>query len=338
MPVAAIAGIVLGIVALKQLRRVVQAGRGMAITGIALGSLWLLALGVGLGALAIYGAPSCGSSALANDEVFDTTKHVTVNNLEVGDCFDGLSGEGSPVGALPRRRCTQRHEGQMGATVTLQGRWPGKMQLLTPRVRPVPSPPLVNEPADMVRSSPANPPAYEGSSPGGSCTAEANRVGSPEDRSAARRAADTPVSGGGSETPPVVRAVDAEEALDCGGAAEGGPEQAQAREIAAMATSRATPRRATPAPNPPRREGAAATDQGGSIRFAPGAAVPRRFSVKRHESPMPPSDCDDVSLATGVGHVRVPTLQRLAPRPGPSAAGSRYRRRGRAGTPGPGGG
>ena len=44
MPAAAIVGVVLGFVALRQLRRVVQNGRGMAITGIVLGSLWLAAI------------------------------------------------------------------------------------------------------------------------------------------------------------------------------------------------------------------------------------------------------------------------------------------------------
>lgn len=44
MPVAAILGIVLGFVALRQLRRVTQNGRGMATTGIVLGSLWLAAI------------------------------------------------------------------------------------------------------------------------------------------------------------------------------------------------------------------------------------------------------------------------------------------------------
>ena len=41
LPVAAVVGIVLGFVALGQLRRRIQNGRGLAIAGIVLGALWL---------------------------------------------------------------------------------------------------------------------------------------------------------------------------------------------------------------------------------------------------------------------------------------------------------
>ncbi|WP_323095576.1 DUF4190 domain-containing protein [Intrasporangium sp. YIM S08009] len=128
MPVAAVVGIVLGFVALGQLRRVVQNGRGMAIAGIVLGSLWLVLVVGGIAAFSLYGPTRSSSSGFADGEVFDTTKNVTVNNLEVGDCFDGLpAGDGTgQVGVLVRRSCAETHEGQMAASVTLAGAWPGR--------------------------------------------------------------------------------------------------------------------------------------------------------------------------------------------------------------------
>jgi hypothetical protein len=42
--VPALVGVILGIVSLPQIKRSQQSGRGMAVTGIVVGSLWILAV------------------------------------------------------------------------------------------------------------------------------------------------------------------------------------------------------------------------------------------------------------------------------------------------------
>ncbi|MGZ0149204.1 DUF4190 domain-containing protein [Kribbella sp. WER1] len=106
----------LGIAALVQIRRRPQAGKGMAIAGVVIGSLVTLGY-VALIALAFAfgsstddsGAPSPGSK-------------VYVDELAIGDCFDETGVEDEVF----RRDCPVEHDGEIVASVTLPpGAYPG---------------------------------------------------------------------------------------------------------------------------------------------------------------------------------------------------------------------
>ncbi|WP_323095573.1 DUF4190 domain-containing protein [Intrasporangium sp. YIM S08009] len=135
LPIAAVVGIVLGIVALKQLRRVVQGGRGLAIAGIVLGSLWLLgwAALITIGVLADDPASSTrGSTASSVSSSSSPSgpveRRVEVGDLKAGDCFNGGSlGSGTDVGDVSVVPCSTPHTSQVITVFELpRGRYPGE--------------------------------------------------------------------------------------------------------------------------------------------------------------------------------------------------------------------
>ncbi|HEY3562658.1 MAG TPA: DUF4190 domain-containing protein [Kribbella sp.] len=109
--------IVLGIVALVQIGRRPQAGKGMAIAGVVIGSLVSLGYALLIGLLIAIGtseddsgAPDPGASSAYIDE------------LEIGDCFDDTSSDDE----VARRECPEQHDGELVAVVTLpDGTYPG---------------------------------------------------------------------------------------------------------------------------------------------------------------------------------------------------------------------
>jgi hypothetical protein len=121
VPFASIAAIVLGIVALAQLRRVVQNGRGMAVAGIVLGSLWV----AGAVALVVFAVTSTPDRDESGALVPGQT--VQVSDLRLGDCFDGVPAtDGTPMTDATSVACSEPHEGQLAALATLPaGPWPG---------------------------------------------------------------------------------------------------------------------------------------------------------------------------------------------------------------------
>ncbi|MFF0888569.1 DUF4190 domain-containing protein [Streptomyces sp. NPDC003456] len=107
-----VAGLVLGLVALRQIKRTGQSGRGMALTGVALSSagavLWAAVLSTGLASRAWEGF----TDAARGNEVLA---------LEEGDCFDapgGLEGYTSAVDTVP---CASGHDGEVFGIATLPG-------------------------------------------------------------------------------------------------------------------------------------------------------------------------------------------------------------------------
>jgi Domain of unknown function (DUF4190)/Septum formation len=124
-PLAALAAIVLGVVALSQLQRRIQRGRGMAIAGIVLGSLSLVAW-VGF---IIY---------VSNDEpVRDASGAVTqqaetfVDDLKAGDCFSYPGGPQDQVDLVTVIPCTSPHESQVVVIFELpEGPYPGEDKVI----------------------------------------------------------------------------------------------------------------------------------------------------------------------------------------------------------------
>ncbi|CAN7151597.1 DUF4190 domain-containing protein [Terrabacter sp. LjRoot27] len=119
-PIAAIVAIVLGAVALNQLHSRIQRGRGMAVTGIVLGVLWLL----GWVVLFVAAVVTSGPERTASGAVTQTTD-AYVEDLEAGDCFSGAGrDEVDSVTILP---CTSAHESQVVTIFAMPaGRWPGE--------------------------------------------------------------------------------------------------------------------------------------------------------------------------------------------------------------------
>lgn len=121
--VSAILALVFGIIALNQLRYQPRKGRGLAIGGLVLGSLWI----AGLAALVVVGLVT-GPERGADGQV--TSQGQTVlDNLREGDCFDGVGADLASWdgrGSVTVKPCDTSHEAQVGARLTLpDGTFPG---------------------------------------------------------------------------------------------------------------------------------------------------------------------------------------------------------------------
>jgi hypothetical protein len=120
IPIAAIVGIVLGSVALNQLQTRVQRGKGMAIAGIVLGSLWLL----GWVALVVVAVASDEPARSPSGEVTRQSE-VFVDDLKAGDCFSG--GKKDEIDLVTVIPCASPHESQVVITFELpDGPYPGE--------------------------------------------------------------------------------------------------------------------------------------------------------------------------------------------------------------------
>lgn len=116
-----VAGLVLGLVALRQIKRTGQSGRGMAITGVVLSCagavLWAAVLSTGLASRAWEGF----TDAARGNEVLA---------LEEGECFvapGGLEGDTYDVDTVP---CASGHDGEVFGIVTLPGgAYPGEAEV-----------------------------------------------------------------------------------------------------------------------------------------------------------------------------------------------------------------
>ncbi|HEU4424240.1 MAG TPA: DUF4190 domain-containing protein [Pilimelia sp.] len=111
--------VIFGILALVQIRKQPQGGKGLAITGLVLSGLWL-ALIVVVGVVAIVTSASRDWSGQIN-----SGGSVAVDELAVGDCVNGLT-ESGEITDLPAVPCAEPHEGEVFAIFDLSGsKWPG---------------------------------------------------------------------------------------------------------------------------------------------------------------------------------------------------------------------
>ncbi|TQJ19556.1 DUF4190 domain-containing protein [Kribbella jejuensis] len=110
--------VVLGIVALVQLSRRPQAGKGMAVAGVVIGSLVTIGYVLLIGLLIAFdssstddsGAPDPGSNSAYIDE------------LMIGECFDDTSADDE----VERQPCPNAHDAELIAIVSLpDGSYPG---------------------------------------------------------------------------------------------------------------------------------------------------------------------------------------------------------------------
>jgi hypothetical protein len=132
--VSAILGIVFGVVALRGIRGSLQRGRGMAIAGIVLGSVWLALAAVLVATVFILRtATPTQPAASASTQVGG--RRVNVLSLVVGDCFDNpaVTAQITKVLSVVETSCTEPHNAQIFAAFTVAGSmldYPGNTSLL----------------------------------------------------------------------------------------------------------------------------------------------------------------------------------------------------------------
>ncbi|GAA6525626.1 DUF4190 domain-containing protein [Intrasporangium sp. DVR] len=131
VPVAPLLAIVFGVIALRQLRRAPQRGRGMAVAGVVLGSVGVVFWAV-VGAAVLVAddpartaatpGPSGSTSAGAPPQ---TSGRVLVEDLTPGACFSGIGPASLDWASLSR--CDVEHEMQLITIVELDaGPFPGR--------------------------------------------------------------------------------------------------------------------------------------------------------------------------------------------------------------------
>lgn len=124
VPPLGVVAVALGAVALSRLGSRPQAGRGLAVAGIVLGSLAVLAWAVIL-AVVLLGGPQRDASGRVTEpgEVF-------VEELTAGDCFNG--GRSNEVDVVTVVPCETEHESQVVTTFELpDGSFPGEQKVLS---------------------------------------------------------------------------------------------------------------------------------------------------------------------------------------------------------------
>jgi hypothetical protein len=114
-------GVVFGIVALVQIRKNGQRGKGLAIAGLALSGLWLTILLAALAAGFVAGVRDAGRDATSA-----AGETGTGQDFQPGECVNDVGG------AMPVVSCEEPHEGEVYAVITLPaGPWPGQEPVRT---------------------------------------------------------------------------------------------------------------------------------------------------------------------------------------------------------------
>lgn len=116
--------VIFGVVALSQIRRRGQGGKGLAIAGLSLSGVWV----VGIAAIVLVAALTSGNDPNDPASLADGDD-VKVQQLTTGQCLNGLE-ESSAIRNLPVVPCTQPHEGEVFAVFELtDGDYPGDAEV-----------------------------------------------------------------------------------------------------------------------------------------------------------------------------------------------------------------
>jgi len=112
-------GFIFGFIALSQTKRTGQNGRGLALAGVILSSMWTVGI-----VLAIILAVTTSAKRDNGGAVTDGGS-ISATSLQVGDCVNGLKNTTNLL-SLPGVPCTQPHEGEVFAVFDLPaGAYPG---------------------------------------------------------------------------------------------------------------------------------------------------------------------------------------------------------------------
>jgi hypothetical protein len=128
VPLVGVVAIVLGVVALNQLRGGLQRGRGMAISGIVLGAISMLAW-TGLIIIAIATGVTAEPDRSPSGQVTGGGQsQIFVDKLKAGDCFSG--GRKDQIDLVTPIPCTSPHESQVVTIIELPGGpYPGEAKV-----------------------------------------------------------------------------------------------------------------------------------------------------------------------------------------------------------------
>ncbi|MBP2478148.1 hypothetical protein JOF53_007020 [Crossiella equi] len=107
-------GIIFGFVALSQIRRRGDSGKGMAVAGIVTGSLWVCLIVVG-----VVVSASMSARLDANGQVVESGR-LSVFQLDRGHCFDGISDRKEAV-SVTAQPCTDPHQAEVLDRFTVSG-------------------------------------------------------------------------------------------------------------------------------------------------------------------------------------------------------------------------
>lgn len=111
--------VIFGFVALNQIRRSGQSGRGMAIAGLVLSGLWTVGI-----AVAVIIAISTSADRDSTGTIAEGGS-VSATAVRVGDCLNGLD-DLSNITSLPAVPCAEPHEGEVFDVFDLpSGPYPG---------------------------------------------------------------------------------------------------------------------------------------------------------------------------------------------------------------------
>lgn len=115
--------VIFGILALVQIRRQPQAGKGAAIAGLAISAAWVV---LGVGAAVIIALTADTDTTASGDN-----GQVSVNDIRLRDCLNGLT-EGRNIENLPVVPCTEPHDGEVFAEFPISGSaFPGDAAVTT---------------------------------------------------------------------------------------------------------------------------------------------------------------------------------------------------------------
>lgn len=108
--------VIFGLIALRQIKRTGQRGRGLAIAALAISGVWVVLVIV---VVAVTEADRDESGSITN------SGELSVEDLEVGDCLNNLV-EDEAVTTVDAVSCSASHEAEVYASIMVpDGDWPG---------------------------------------------------------------------------------------------------------------------------------------------------------------------------------------------------------------------
>jgi hypothetical protein len=119
--------VIFGFVALSQIKKRNERGRGMAIAGLSLSGAWVALICIGALAVALFGGKGTTTTTTGGNPTAhaSTETAVKVETLRVGDCVNGL--EEGDISKLPAISCSEPHEGEVVGDYQVSGSsYPGE--------------------------------------------------------------------------------------------------------------------------------------------------------------------------------------------------------------------
>lgn len=119
---------IFGIIALVQIKKNNEKGKGMAIAGLVLSGAWVAVICIAVLAVALFQGTKTPSSSSLPTPVETKETSVKVETLRAGDCVNGLQ-EGD-IARLPAISCDQPHEGEVVGDYQVSGTdYPGEKSI-----------------------------------------------------------------------------------------------------------------------------------------------------------------------------------------------------------------